>query len=126
MTIEEFKIEFKMNNDGDSWGTCMIAFFDLAARLHIRGVDMPREWEYKPSPLLSEDSEEDDDDQAEEDRLELLESNLSVHFVDKPVREAFVDAQSSLSESRRYRRLAKITGPWPADVYLSPAEVSEA
>lgn len=28
-----------------------------------------------------------------------------------------------LPDRHRYKRIARITGPWPADVYVEPAEV---
>lgn len=64
----------------------------------------------------------DEDDDAE---LEEIEERLKKHFEYKPIREAFAEAQTNLAESRRYRRLARITGPWPADVYLMPEEEDE-
>lgn len=49
MTLEEFKNELRLVNDGDVWGTVMGAFFDIAAVLNTRPLTpVPDEWDYRP------------------------------------------------------------------------------
>lgn len=66
--------------------------------------------------------EEDDDDAYERVRGEYYEK-LSPAFQSDNPRTAFDTAQELLPPNRRYKRLAKIKGRWPADVYLEPEEV---
>lgn len=70
-----------------------------------------------------EDDEADDDDEAYERRETEVETQLKPHFDSHPPRVAFEHAQALLPESQRYRRIARITAPWPADIYVEP-EVS--
>lgn len=66
--------------------------------------------------------EEDDDDAYERVRGENYDRLKPAFESDNP-RTAFESAQDLLPAERRYKRLAKIKGPWPADVYLEPEEV---
>ena len=54
---EEFKIDFSMKYD--SWGHTMGAFFDLAGEMYHRGLDIPEDWQYRPSPMSGDIREHD-------------------------------------------------------------------
>lgn len=51
MTYQDLKSELRLSNDGDSWRTCMSWWFATAAELFERGVYLPPEWQYRPSPM---------------------------------------------------------------------------
>ena len=58
MNAKQFKIELDAACT-DEWGNTMEAWFECAGQMYERGMDIPIEWEYKPSPLgaTEEDSE---------------------------------------------------------------------
>jgi len=46
-------------DNGDRWGSAMGAFFDVAEILYLEADgEVPDEWQYRPSPLLREVSDE--------------------------------------------------------------------
>lgn len=51
ITSKELWGEFRLTFDGDAWGTAMSWWFTVADELHWRGVTLPPEWKYRPSPL---------------------------------------------------------------------------
>lgn len=71
---------------------------------------------------LETPEDDDGDGDAYEQRQESAEVRLAPHFEGKTPREAFAAAQAVLPEDSRYRRLAKIRGPWPADIYVEPEQ----
>lgn len=48
MTLREFKSEFRLIST--SWEDALDAWFECAGRLYVRGLKLPEEWQYKPSP----------------------------------------------------------------------------
>lgn len=70
--------------------------------------------------------EDEDDDDAYERAEEAARQKLHTHFLSgEPLRDAFASAQAMLPKGRRYKRLARIKSPWPADVYLEPEEADD-
>lgn len=60
MTIIQFKKEIRLLDfKYDPWGEAMSAFFELCARMYKRGLTIPAEWQYRPSPLTSDPTEKD-------------------------------------------------------------------
>ena len=59
MNIKEFKDEFRQISC-DTWGDAMEAWFEAAAQLYYRNIDIPATWEYKPSPVGGNDVREED------------------------------------------------------------------
>jgi hypothetical protein len=56
--LKEFKKEFKLVCS-DKWGEAMGTWFDVANVLLSRGIQAPKHWQFKPSPLgadLDQDS----------------------------------------------------------------------
>lgn len=52
MTCEDLKNEYKLTNDGDSWGNSMSWWFAIADELEgNRGLLCPEHWEYRMSPM---------------------------------------------------------------------------
>ena len=69
---------------------------------------------------LEVDLEEDHEFDSRQGEIEEM---LKPHFADCSPREGFEAAQAVLPASQRYKRIARITGPWPADVYVEPDEL---
>jgi hypothetical protein len=44
----EMKQVIRLSNDGDAWGTAMMAAFDVCDELERRGSHIPEEWRYRP------------------------------------------------------------------------------
>jgi hypothetical protein len=59
ITYQQFKLEYRLNDDGDKWGTAMQALFDIAAELWERtdGAYPPEHWQYRPSPIAGDQRE---------------------------------------------------------------------
>jgi hypothetical protein len=52
MTLKQFKKEFRLTDyKYDPWGECMSAWFECAGQMNKRGLYIPHEWQYRPSPL---------------------------------------------------------------------------
>lgn len=47
MNIAEFKKQFR-HICTDTWGDALEAWFEAAGRLHTRGQELPKEWQYEP------------------------------------------------------------------------------
>lgn len=51
-TVKEFKDHLRMSDLAyDPWGTSIAAFFDVAAEMYNRDMDIPVDWHYCPSQL---------------------------------------------------------------------------
>lgn len=49
MSMEDIKDEFRIGYDHhDAWGCVMNAWFDIAEALHVRGDDVPSQWDFVP------------------------------------------------------------------------------
>lgn len=49
MTLNQFKHELRLVGfKHDPWANTMEAWFECAGRMNKRGLDIPREWNYKP------------------------------------------------------------------------------
>lgn len=57
-TLKEFKNEFKIVCS-DAWGECMGAWFECAAHLYHREIDIPTSWEYSPG-IIATDARDDE------------------------------------------------------------------
>lgn len=52
MEAEDLVYEFKLNNSHDQWGNCLQWLFAVCEELYFnRGIDVPSEWQYRPSML---------------------------------------------------------------------------
>jgi len=51
MTLQDLKSEFRLASDGDSWGSVMEWWFGVAGEMYERGLDIPDDWRYRPSPF---------------------------------------------------------------------------
>lgn len=51
MTYDNLKAEFRLTNDGDSWGNAMSWWFAVAGEMYERGLEVPPAWQYRPSPM---------------------------------------------------------------------------
>ena len=50
---------YRLMSDGDTWGSCMEAWFAVAAEMHFRDPDsVPHDWRYSPSCLRWDDPRE--------------------------------------------------------------------
>ncbi len=77
---EEFKIDFSMQYD--SWGHTMGACFDVCGEMYHRGLDIPEEWRFRPSPLSGDIREHDSgffDASAMATDSALLEFGILLH-----------------------------------------------
>lgn len=43
--------EMRIGASGDWWGTTMAWWFAVAGEMDERGLDIPKEWRYRPSPF---------------------------------------------------------------------------
>jgi hypothetical protein len=57
--LEAFRDFF---DGGDPWGSTLSAHFDIAECLYRHGVEVPAEWEYRPSPMIEVGEFPEDDD----------------------------------------------------------------
>lgn len=62
------------SGDSDVWGWAIAHHFDIAATLYLRDESIPREWQYRPSPLMTEDVERSEN-LVTDDLLDMLDSN---------------------------------------------------
>lgn len=52
MTIKDLKIEFRITNCGDAWGTTLSWLFAIAEELYFnRDTEVPDSWNFQPSPF---------------------------------------------------------------------------
>lgn len=52
MTYDDLKQEFRLTNDGDSWGNAMSWLFAMADEIYFhRDFEVPTKWQFRPSPL---------------------------------------------------------------------------
>lgn len=53
MTFADLKNEFRLMDDGDSWGSVMAWWFDIAEEIYFNRDDLyvPDEWSFTPSLL---------------------------------------------------------------------------
>ena len=58
--IDAIKCEFRLGNDGDTWGTCSAWLFAVADALTFHfDESVPDDWGFRPSPMgADEDSHE--------------------------------------------------------------------
>lgn len=54
---EEFAIDFSIKFD--AWGHTLGAFFDLCGEMYHRGLDIPADWQFCPSPCAGDIREHD-------------------------------------------------------------------
>jgi hypothetical protein len=54
---DEFKIDFSLKHD--SWGHTMTALFDICGEMYYRNLDIPVNWQYRPSPCSGDIREHD-------------------------------------------------------------------
>ena len=67
------------------------------------------------------DALESKQDEAHEELTEELKSV----FQDVPTREGFARVQAKLPEKRRFELFKSLEAPWPADVYMAPADAAD-
>ena len=62
LTLKDLKTEFHNFSDHnyDPWGAGMDIFFQLAEFMYKTNIDIPSEWDYKPSPLMTNDFTDQD------------------------------------------------------------------
>lgn len=51
MNARQLMQEYRLTCDGDTWGNTMAWWFAVAGEMHERGLDIPADWQYRPSPL---------------------------------------------------------------------------
>lgn len=51
LTYDDLKHEYRLMHDGDEWGNCLSWWFAVAGEMYERGLDIPPEWQYRPSPF---------------------------------------------------------------------------
>ena len=52
LTLADLRSEFRLTYDGgDAWGHVMHWWFTIADDLYFRGVPLPPDWEFRPSPM---------------------------------------------------------------------------
>lgn len=61
-----------------------------------------------------------EDDEACSDAHQAARDRIAPLFWERPLRDAFADAQALLPEKGRYARLGAVEAPWPADVWAAP------
>lgn len=54
------KEEINASNDGDIWGSSLVWHFAICDTLYTHGGEIPKIWQYKPSPFLTDHVDEDD------------------------------------------------------------------
>jgi hypothetical protein len=56
MSAKNLMGEFRLCFDGsDAWGSTMEFWFAVAGEMDERGLDIPADWRYRPSPLGGKD-----------------------------------------------------------------------
>ena len=59
-TYRAMRQEYDLTSDNDQWGTCMNWLFTISAYLTFEtDLECPDDWEYRPSPLGSDNDEDD-------------------------------------------------------------------
>lgn len=51
LTASDLMKEFRIAQSGDWWGDTMSWWFAVAGEMWERGLPIPAEWKYRPSPL---------------------------------------------------------------------------
>lgn len=51
MTARQLMQEFRLNCGGDAWGETRGWWFAVAGEMDDRGLAVPDEWRYRPSPM---------------------------------------------------------------------------
>ena len=94
LDLDGLKAEFRLSNDGDSWGTAMQWRFAIAAVLYDRDEDIPGDWHYRPSPMAGPQADPEcyaDQVCSEADSGALLEFGIILDRYDSMLRAAGQD-----------------------------------